>query len=155
MIKIVTGKINSYKTTRLFNHYQDSLLGDGFIARKMMKNDLVYGYDLIQLSNGYKIPFIRRDIFDDTAYEVIYKLGPYHFFESAFLYVEEKIDEFIKQGISPIYLDEISLLELQDQGFHQVLLKLLEQKIDLVLVIREDLLEQVLTKYKIEDYELI
>jgi nucleoside-triphosphatase THEP1 len=155
MVKIVTGKINSYKSTRLLELYSKDHLGDGFIAKKIMKNDLVMGYDLIQLSNKKEITFIRRDIYDEGIEDVIYKLGPYHFFKSAFEYVEKEVDDFIKRGISPIYLDEISLLELEDKGFHKVLIKLLKNKIDLCLVVRVDLLERVLEKYQINDNVII
>lgn len=155
MVKIVTGKINSYKTTRLKKYYDMTKIGDGFIALKTMKDNLVYKYDLIQLSNGEVIPFIIRDTFDDLKKEVLYQLGPYRFYKEAFEIVEEKIEEFIIKGIEPIFLDEISLLELNDLGFSQVLKKLLDKKIDLCLVIREDLLDKVLTKFKIKNYEII
>jgi hypothetical protein len=47
------------------------------------------------------------------------------------------------------------LLELNNQGYHKVLTKLLDMKIDLVLVIREDLLKKVIDKYQIKEYEII
>lgn len=155
MVKIVTGKINSFKSTRLEELFKQDHLGDGFIAKKIMKNNLVYGYNLMLLSNQEEIPFIRRDIFDKGNEEIIYKLGPYHFFKSAFQFVEEKMDVFLKFGVSPIYIDEISLLELQDKGFHKVLLKLLQNQVDLCLVVREDLLEKVLEKYQIKNAQII
>lgn len=155
MVKIVTGRINSCKSTRLEELFKQDHLGDGFIAKKIMNNNLVYGYNLIQLSNHKEIPFIRRDIFDEGNEDIIYKLGPYHFFKSAFQFVDEKIDEFLKFGISPIYIDEISLLELENKGFHKVLVKLLQSEVDLCLVVREDLLEKVLEKYQIKDAQII
>lgn len=154
MVKIVTGKINSFKTTRLKKYYELTKIGDGFIALKTMKDNLVYKYDLVQLSDGLVIPFIIRDIFDDNKKEVLYKLGPYNFYKEAFEIVEEKIEEFIIKGIEPIFLDEISLLELSDLGFNKVLKKLLDKEIDLCLVIREDLLDKVLEKFKIKNYEI-
>ncbi|MDT8336190.1 MAG: nucleoside-triphosphatase [Candidatus Izemoplasmatales bacterium] len=155
MVKIVTGKINSYKSTRLLELYNKDHLGDGFIAKKIMKNDLVMGYDLVQLSNKKEIPFIRRDIYDKGIEDVIYQLGPYHFFKSAFEYVEKEVEDFSKRGVSPIYLDEISLLELEENGFHKVLVKLLKKEIDLCLVVRVDLLDRVLEKYQIKDKVII
>lgn len=155
MVKIVTGRINSYKTTRLKNYYDINKIGDGFIALKTMKDNLVYKYDLVQLSDGLVIPFIIRDIFDDNKKEVLYELGPYRFYKEAFKIVEDKIGEFVIKGIEPIFLDEISLLELNDLGFSKVLKRLLDKNIDLCLVIREDLLDKVLEKFKIKNYEII
>jgi nucleoside-triphosphatase THEP1 len=155
MVKIVTGKINSFKTTRLLEHYQLEQIGDGFIAKKIMHHKQVHSYNLVQLSNKKEIPFIIRDIYDDETKPIIYKLGPYHFYKDAFDFLEETIDGFIKTGVSPIYLDEISILELEDLGYHQILKKLLEKRIDLCLVVREDLLDRVIEKYQLKDVEII
>ncbi len=155
MVKIVTGKINSFKTTRLLKHYELHGLGDGFIAVKHMNNNLVKAYDLVRLSDKLTIPYIIRDIYDTNEEEIVYQLGPYRFYKSTQDFVEKAIDDFIEKKTSPIYLDEISLLELNNQGYHKVLTKLLDMKIDLVLVIREDLLKKVIDKYQIKEYEII
>jgi nucleoside-triphosphatase THEP1 len=155
MIRIVTGKINSQKSTRLLEYYQDHPQGDGFISRKIMQGNLVYGYNLLQLSNNKLIPFVIRDIYDDGSKAIICKVGPYHFYEDAFNYVEEMVDDFIAKKISPVFLDEISLLELNDQGFHQVLVKLIENDMDLCLVVRDDLINQVVHKYQMKEVEII
>ena len=155
MVKIVTGPINSYKTTMMLGLYQREKKGDGFIAKKTMKDNQVYGYTLVRLSNQFEMPLAIRDIYDDGSKEIIYKLGPYHFYKNAFSYIEETVDMFLHGNVSPIYLDEIGLLELDNKGYHEVLNKLLEEDKDLVLVIRKDLLFKVLDKYEITDFELI
>jgi len=155
MVKIVTGKINSFKTTKLLEHYELNHLGDGFIARKNMDGDIVQSYDLVRLSDKNTIPYIIRDNYDNGEYEIAFQLGPYRFIKSALTFIETNVDNFIVKKVNPVYLDEISLLELDNLGYHQALIKLLNKNIDLVLVIREDLLEQVLEKYHIVDYVLI
>jgi nucleoside-triphosphatase THEP1 len=155
MVKIVTGKINSYKTTRLLNLYNEINEGDGFIATKTMKDNLVYGYTLVRLSDGYEMDLVIRDIFDDSTKPIIYQLGPYHFYQEAFVFIHNEIKRFINLGISPVFLDEISLLELNNMGYYQGLIALLKQDIDLYLVIREDLLEKVLKKFNINEYEIV
>jgi nucleoside-triphosphatase THEP1 len=61
----------------------------------------------------------------------------------------------VLEGVSPIYLDEIGMLELNNKGLHHILLSLLDQSVDLCLVIREDLVEDVIKKYQIKAYEMI
>lgn len=155
MVKIVTGKINSCKSTKLKKYYDDSLKGDGFIAEKHMQGNFVQHYDLIHLSTGQRIPYIVRNDFYDGKEEIIYQKGPYLFYKSAFDTVEKMVDEFICKNISPIYLDEISLLELEDKGFHKVLKKCLASNMNLCLVVREDLIDKVLNKYQIRKFEFI
>lgn len=154
MIKIITGKINSYKTTRLIDYYQNYKQGDGFASLKVMHNDIVKEYNLLHLSKNKKIPYIKRNNQDITE-PVIYEIGPYRFLKSAFDYVETEIEKMIEKRVEPIFLDEISLLELKNQGFHQILIKLLAADLDLILVIRSDLLNDALAKYKFKDYKII
>jgi hypothetical protein len=47
------------------------------------------------------------------------------------------------------------MLELDNKGLHHVLLTLLDQSVDLCLVIREDLVDDVIKKYHIKTYEMI
>jgi nucleoside-triphosphatase THEP1 len=155
MVKIVTGRINSFKSTRLESYYKENQLGDGFIAKKIMKDSLVYGYNLQRLSTGEEIPFIIRDIYLDESNEIIYKLGPYCFYKRAFIYLDKMIDEFIKNRISPVYLDEIGVLELNGQGFDQIINRLIQEDIDLCLVVRSDLLDKVCERYGFNEVEII
>lgn len=155
MVKIVTGRINSYKSTRLEKHFDANPIGDGFISKKIMKGDLVYGYNLVQLSNKNETPFVIRDSFWDGFTKIKYKLGPYCFYEDAFDFLEKKTDEFINNNISPVYLDEVGILELNGQGYDHVLRKLIMNKTDLCLAVREDLLDQVCKEYGFIEVEII
>ncbi|MDA3931518.1 MAG: hypothetical protein PF513_02140 [Tenericutes bacterium] len=155
MVKIVTGKINSYKSTRLQVYYEDTLLGDGFIAKKHMIDNLVHSYDLVKLSTKETTPYIIRDDFYNGISDIKYVIGPYYMLASAIEYVEKEIEKMIQQKVSPIFLDEISLLELSEKGFYSILKKLLLLNIDLCIVVREDLLEKVLEKFSIKNYEII
>ncbi|MFP4477908.1 MAG: nucleoside-triphosphatase [Candidatus Izemoplasmatales bacterium] len=155
MVKIVTGKINTYKSTKLKKHYEDHLLGDGFIAKKNMQGKLVHSYDLVKLSTNKSLPYIIRDKFYDGSSTLAFKIGPYCFLKSGLDYLENEIDKMIEEGCSPIYIDEISLLELNEKGLYKIFKRLLALDIDLCIVVREDLLEKVLEKFSIEKYEII
>ena len=155
MVKIVTGSINSLKTTRIINYYEDNPIGDGFVSKKIMKDNLVYGYNLMQLSTKHEIPLVIRDSLWDGKKRIIFKIGPYCFFEEALMFLEEKTDEFINNNINPIFLDEIGILELNGEGFDQILKKLIKNKCDLFLVVRSDLLDKVCERYGFKEIEII
>jgi nucleoside-triphosphatase THEP1 len=155
MIKIVTGKINSFKTTRLLNLYRKDQLGGGFVAIKKMNNDLVFGYWLMNLQTEEMIPYIIRDIYHQNDKEIKYQIGPYRFYKDAFDYIDILIEDLLEKNLSPVYLDEISILELQGEGLYGVMEKLLLRRIDLVIVVRTDLLERVIEYFKISDYQII
>jgi len=155
MVKIVTGKMNDHKTSRMKAYYQSHPKGDGFISIKHMDNNLVHHYDLYRLSSQETYPYIIREDFYDGTSPIRYQIGPYLFYDAAFEIIENQIDDMIIEGISPIYLDEIGMLELDNKGLHHVLLTLLDQSVDLCLVIREDLVDDVIKKYHIKTYEMI
>lgn len=155
MVKIVTGKINSYKTTRLQAYYNEHLMGDGFVAIKTMDGSLVHHYDLVKLSTNESVPYIVRDLYLDKSLSVKYQIGPYCMLESACSWVENQIQLMIDNKVSPIYLDEIGLLELKGLGFAGILEKLLKLNIDLCLVVRQDLLESVIKYFQIKKFEII
>lgn len=154
MVKIVTGNINSLKSTRLKSYYEANPIGDGFIALKTMHGNNVDHYDLYRLSTQETRRYIIRS--EDVTDEVIYdKIGPYAMLENGYKYLEETIHYLIENHITPIYLDEISLLELEDKGLASILRELLILQVDICVVIRDDLLDRVLDHFLIKDYEII
>lgn len=155
MLNIVTGKINSGKTTRLLNIYKTTGSGDGFISIKNMRGSLVHSYDILRLSNHYKRQFVVHDQFLDRKLDIACQIGPYMFLEDTLDYIYDEYRKMIKQGISPLYIDEIGMLELHDQAFHQIFKELLESHLTIYAVIRKDLIEDVLKKYSIKEYTII
>lgn len=155
MIKIVTGKINSNKTTRLRQYYEKHHEGDGFLAIKTMQGNIVHHYDLYQLKTGQTMPYVIRASFLKEDEDIRYQIGPYCFLEKAYVFLEKAIEEMINQKISPIYLDEISLLELEGKGLANILKRLLSLDIDLCLVVRRDLIDDVIHTFDIKTYEII
>jgi len=136
------------------SYYHHHKKGDGFIAEKHMKDNRVEYYDIVQLSNGRRMPYILHEK-NLQRQMVRYQIGPYCFLESAMSYIISSVDYMVQAHISPIYLDEIGLLEINHQGFYHLLSKLLSKNIDLVLVVRESLLNAVLEVFSIHKYEII
>ncbi len=155
MVIIVTGKINSNKTTKMLEIYKKNKIGDGFISIKNMVHDTVHSYDAMQLSTQEKNVLIKRTTFFDNDFEIACQIGPYLFNETTLRWIDQSIIKLVHKGISPIYLDEIGLLELEDKGLHKTLSYLIKKKIPLILSIREDLVEAIKTKYNIEINEIV
>ena len=155
MLNIVTGRINSSKTTKITELYNLTKKGDGFVSIKKMNNDLVHSYDILRLATNERKRLVIRDIYKDYEEEVCCQIGPYLFSTQIVGYIENTIRELIKNKVSPIYLDEIGLLELDDLCFHNIFTEMLSSKLDLFVTIRKDLLKKVISKYKIKEYNII
>jgi len=154
MVTIITGKINSGKSTKVRKHFQDNLLGDGFVSKKIMIGDKVFGYNILKLSTKQETLFVIRDEFLDEEKEITCQIGPYLFLKETLDYIEDEISFLIENNISPIYLDEVGQLELYDKCFDNILKKILDSNCDLVIAVRDDLLEEVVNKYGIKEYQI-
>lgn len=155
MLNIVTGKINSSKTNTILDIYKSLKKGDGFISIKNMNNNIVHSYDILHLATSEKKLLVIRDIYSEKDFVKCCQIGPYMFSESTVKDVEIKIRELIKQNVSPLFLDEIGLLELDDNCFHDIFLEMLMSKLEIYVTVRTELLDKILKKYKIDEYNLI
>lgn len=155
MIHIVTGKINSGKSARLGSIYKELKKGDGFISVKRMHYDKVHGYEIMRLSTKVFHPLVIREEFSHQKMNVSCQIGPYLFLEDTLKHVEQEIETMINNSISPLFLDEIGQLELYDKCFNNIFKKMVESDADVYITVREDLIDQILSKYQINEVDII
>ncbi len=151
MVNIVTGKINSGKTTFCLTNYLDHGEGDGIISLKTMKESSVLHYTALHLKTQKEVLLIDKF----PKEEVIYQIGPYSMLTSGYQFVKEQIGSMIDNHVSPIYLDEIGMLELEGLGFSNLLKVLLTLDIDIYITVRSDLVEPVIKYFSIQKYHII
>lgn len=154
MVKIVTGKMNSGKSTTIHKMYMENKLGDGFISVKRMYNDQVQGYDMMKLSDKSSDLFVVREEYIDNDVEVACQIGPYMFLKNSLEHIEAEIRQMIANEVSPIYLDEIGQLELYDMCFNNIF-KEMVNSIDCIITVREELVDKVIDKYNLIEVEII
>ncbi len=135
--------------------YEQNRLGDGFIAIKNMVHDTVHSYDAMQLSTGEKHLLIKRKTFFEDDFTVGCQIGPYLFNESTLFHIKNTVETLLKNKVSPIYLDEIGVLELENKGLHTTVDMLVKSNTALVLSMREDLVTPLQNKYKFDVQKII
>ena len=156
MIKIITGPINSGKSSWLLNDYKLKTNADGFACVKVRKNNEHIGYELVHLKTGEKCQFIRKIDYIPENWNEVFRLGMHYSFNKEGFNLAQKItDEALKNGVDCFYIDEVAHLEIKGQGFADILKRVLESRIDLVLVVREALVEKICEAFHITSYELI
>ncbi|QUH31685.1 nucleoside-triphosphatase [Vallitalea guaymasensis] len=149
MINVITGPINSGKTSKMIKSYERIQKGDGFVSIKNMERDKVHSYEIMQLSNRKKQLFILREDYLTKDWCESYKMGHYSFSTPVLEHIENTIRELIKSRVTPIYLDEIGRLELQNKCFHKILVELLNSECELYITVREDFLDDLINKYNL------
>jgi nucleoside-triphosphatase THEP1 len=155
MVTIVTGGLDSCKTTKLTSLYAETRQGDGFAMIKRLAGRHVRGYDARRLSSGVELPLVYREGFEPQGLEFAWRIGPYLFAAPAFARVECELRALIEQRVAPIYIDEIGELELRGGGFDAVMRELVASGLDLAIVVRDEFVARVVAKYGIGDYRLV
>lgn len=155
MIIIITGKMNHQKTTTIKEFYNKNQKGDGFVLVKKVIDNQVHSYEATQCSTNEKRILLRHEYFYKNKNTHQQTIGPYIVDESVLTWISEMIQQMIKNNVQPIYLDEIGNWELKGQGFNDILVKLIESNLDLVITVRDSLLSKVIKKYKIIKYKIM
>ncbi|MFA5006763.1 MAG: nucleoside-triphosphatase [Candidatus Izemoplasmatales bacterium] len=147
MVTIVTGGIDSCKTTKLTSLFAESGKGDGFAMIKRLAGRHVRGYDARRLSTGVEIPLVHRRGFEPEGLAVACEIGPYLFARESYDRVVRELTEMVAARTSPIYFDEIGELELSGSGFDDAIAALAASGLDLVLVVRDEFVERAIARY--------
>lgn len=152
MIKIITGKRDSGKTTYLRYLVRDSKFFNGFLEyKKYDENDKFVGYEIFDLETNKKYEFITTDMTREGR-----KLDK-------FVVLQEGVDkgkEIIMNAIKKekiLVIDEFGQLELDGELFHEAIEKALKSDLEIYITVRTELLNAFIEKYNLgsRDYTLI
>lgn len=151
MIYIITGPVNSGKSTHLASIYDKLQKGDGFYMKKIFDGSLYKGQEIIRLATKAKIPFSYITKYIPENWDEAYQYKNYSFSRSALKFAE---DIFIK-NFNPAFLDELGPIELAGGGFHEIFNKLLKTDKDIYTVVRYECLFEIIDKFNIIDYVIL
>ncbi|WP_069998530.1 nucleoside-triphosphatase [Cellulosilyticum sp. I15G10I2] len=154
MVHIVTGDKNSGKTTKIKNLYA-AHGGDGFISNKIIQNGIFYGYQLTRLSSGESIDFIYENKYAPVHWEDTLKNIRFTFYRPAFDTAYHWMHAIIRNEDSPIYIDEVGKLELNKQGFYEMIKDVVNSNKEIYIALRELYLVQFLEAFTITEYAII
>lgn len=143
MIYILTGAIQTGKTTSLLN----ALIGKNSIGG-FLTPDVNGTRTIFDLENKKHLIFQLLEESEDAI-----SVGRFLFSKSSMDAIAKKsIEQYHKENIEWIVIDEIGKLELRKTGFHNLLEKLLLNEWaskNLLLVVRDYLLDEVVEQYKL------
>lgn len=154
MINIITGAVNSGKTTKLIDIFNNIGRGDGFFNRKIYIDNHYIGQEIVGMQSGIKRLWSNRELQIGESQQV-FSYKKYNFYKEGLEFAENIITIILESGIEPIYIDEIGPLELQEKGFHKLFKECLESGKELYVVVRESCVKDVIKKYGIQKYQII
>jgi nucleoside-triphosphatase THEP1 len=154
MIYIITGEINSGKSSYLRYLFHQNRTGDGFYNRKIFLDSTYIGQEMVHLSTGAICPFSYRLEHVPVPWDELFTYQDYSFSHNGFLFCRDIINHAV-YNLEPFYIDEIGPLELQEKGLFLDFKELLQTKKDIYVVIRDRCLSDVLEKFKIDHYTIL
>ena len=147
MVVIVTGNINSGKTTRMKALHQE-LGGDGFVMEKTMDKETVKSYHTRRLTTDEARLLVLREGYEDPSFKEATRIGPYRFDTETLHWVEASMRELMMIDRSPLFLDEVGVLELRGEGFDRILGALADYQAPVYISVREDLIRDIVKRYR-------
>ena len=153
-IVIFSGRVHTGKTTRLIQWSSQQKNVAGLVmpdiegCRKIMdiKTNVIYEAQCIE---------------PEKTKEILIQIGKFYFYKSAFDRANKLLTDAFKQKPSWLIIDEIGKLELQEQGFYPSVKKIIvdfqssSENNKLLLVVRDSMVEEVVSFFKIIEYTVI
>ena len=148
MITILSGPVQTGKSTQLKNLVKNTYSVGGFICTDLngfrhLMNAHDKGIHIFEIENDASEPCINvgRFTFALSAFDIAAK------------WTKEQLNS---ESIRTIIIDEIGKLEMNDQGFHDLFVFVLNHIYNkhLIVVVRDFLLDDFIKKYALQDFEI-
>ena len=154
-IFIITGEVGSGKTTFIqdlvITLNQNRINVSGIYAPRVFENGAITGYDIVNINNGAREKFLRVE--GDNSLQ---KVGRYKIFPEGLAFGLQALTPDDKAAKDFIIIDEVGPLELQDKGWAARACDLLDNNdCCILIVVRQSIVDQVIEKWHIRDYELL
>lgn len=145
-ICLITGPINCGKTTTIAKWITEhpTVSCSGFLTPKI---NGVRTFKLLPENTT-----ISMDVENDM--EAFIEVGKYKFSQRSFDLVAQKTLDKSKSESSLIIIDEIGPLELNGKGFNTLFSNLLLQSNNMIVIVRNSIVEDVIDTYKLSNHSL-
>ena len=142
-VVILSGPVRSGKTTALTNWSASRSVGG------VLSPDRNIGRVFLDLISGREEPMEAV-----TPADTDLLVGKFRFRSEAFAFAVACLEQACQEGKKHIIVDEVGPLELQGKGLNQGVRSLLEKthQAQIILVVREGLVDRVISNYGIGDY---
>lgn len=151
-IIILAGQVQSGKTTTLMEWIKERSDVTGFLCP-----DIDGIRNLYMIESNILLPFeVKNENVEPTIH-----IGRFIFYTSGFESVKKWLKKTVDTDKRWVIIDEIGKLELEDNGFEPELTQFIDtvryrsEDITLIIVVREQLKDKMIDKYKLWDAEIV
>jgi nucleoside-triphosphatase THEP1 len=155
MITIITGAVNSGKTTQLLKFYSENRQGEGFALPKYYVNGNYAGQKIVRLSSGESTIFSLTKSYIPPHWHEDFHYENYSFSAEGMLLANHITDDIIMNNLNPVFIDEVGPLEIQKKGFYFITRKMISYQKDLFLTVRSACIQDIISLFNIKLSRLI
>ncbi len=152
-IYIITGTIGQGKTTQSYKLIEilklNSISVRGVYCPRIMEDGHTVGYDIVDIAENNRVPFLRID--DNSDYK---KIGKYIINPDALQVGNEALVNALKCNVDVIVVDEVGKMELNNQGWSENIGELVNSQAILVFAIRNTFVDDVVKKWDLKNYSV-
>lgn len=147
-IIIYCAPIHSGKTTALMNWCSNKNTVGGILMADINGSRKFFNIETKEI-------FDAACKFPEQTNKTLISIGAYHFYEDAFLKANNILMN-VSPSLTHIIIDEIGKLELKQKGLYEGAIQLLKRSHqNIILVIRDSLVESVISAFNLKNYSLI
>ncbi len=155
MVTLIIGPLRSGKTTRLLELAKSYENAGGFACPKRITNGQHVGYTIQSIDSGASTVFSHRQGGTEPGWQASESIGDWSIHKDGMNFAHKTVMADLESGRSPVFLDEIGPLELMDRGFANLFRMLLSRTVPVVAVVRENLVDQIVDHFHIQQYTRI
>jgi nucleoside-triphosphatase THEP1 len=149
---IVTGAVGGGKTTRILKLVEEMKEKDlaiaGIVSLRVMENDRTIGYDILDLSTGIRVPFLRSS--EETGAG---KIGRFTILPEGLSAGKRALQKALHGDSKVVVIDEVGLMELDGEGWAPVFDDLVKRGDKrLIVSVRDRYTDQVVRKWGLQNY---
>jgi len=156
MIFLVTGGINTGKTSYMDSLYGKIGEGDGFICPKVFEKSGFLRYDIRRLSSGKTKPFACSVEAIPENWNEKCRFGKYSFSSEGLEFAGQIVDELIEKKIEPFLIDEVGPLEIEDHaGLYSLVKKVVDSGLSGFIAVRKPMVTKFIDTFQTGEAQFV
>jgi len=153
-LTILTGAIDSGKTSWCLAFARSHPGADGVLLKKVFRGGRRVGYDALRLATGRRAAFARLAGAEPAGFQTVERVGAFNIGRAGRRAANRWLLEALQSGAKVLIVDEIGPLELAGGGLADSIPAVLASSSvrHLILVVRRGCLEQAIERFRLPEH---
>ena len=121
----------------------------GIISEKVIENEIITGYDIVNINNSEKMIFLRKGDFKGCN-----KIRKFSIFKEGISFGNNTITNTLENN-QVIIIDEVGQLELDNKGWNDAITDILSGSTKILIIsVRSEFTDSIISKYRLTNHTI-